>query len=116
MPRKSVKTLAESLAESLAVNSDNISNVPVSTPTPIPVPVPVPVPVPESNTKKRAPVKRTNKKIDTLSSPVVTSSSTDETMLPIKINDSVNTFNIHIKHISDDGNNVENTFSTEYKY
>ena len=114
MPRKSVKTLAESLAESLAVNSDNISNVPVSTPTPIPVPVPVPVP--ESNTKKRAPVKRTNKKIDTLSSPVVTSSSTDETMLPIKINDSVNTFNIHIKHISDDGNNVENTFSTTYTH
>jgi hypothetical protein len=30
------------------------------------------------------------------------------------VSDSVNTFNIHIKHVSDDGSNIENTFSTTY--
>ena len=82
---------------------------------------------PESNTKKRAPVKRANKKMDSVPVPVTiessnpsleNASSIQETTLstPIMISDSINTFNIHIKHVSDDGSNIQDAFSTTYTH
>jgi len=75
--------------------------------------------VPELNTTKRAYVKRASKKTDPapvsapVSAPVDTMQETNASP-PITISDSMNTFNIHIKHISDDGKNIEDTFSTTY--
>lgn len=92
MPRKSTKVVDAS-------TSDSTSEV-----------APASTPVIESNTKKRAPVKRTNKKTDALPT------TATATALPIQTGDNVNTFNIHIKHVSDDGNSIENTFSTSYSH
>lgn len=104
MPRKSTKV----------VDVNATASTSEVTPTPAATPAAASNPPAESNTKKRAPVKRTNKKVDALQNttpPVV-----NETASPIQIADSVNTFNINIKHVSDDGNNVENTFSTSYSH
>jgi hypothetical protein len=105
MPRKSTKDVVSNI--NVAPVADNTS----------------PLPVNELNTKKRAPVKRENKKMNTLSTPTMTSSSSssssstiEKNILPIQLNDSINTFNINIKHISDDGNDIENTFSTTYTH
>jgi len=89
-------------------------------------PAPVPVLSLKSDTKKRAPVKRANQKKDALSPPTIP--LVDETTplpqppppqpqpQPIQVTDNVNTFNIHINHVSDDGNIIENTFSTSYSH
>jgi hypothetical protein len=84
---------------------------------------------PESNTKKKAPVKRANKKTDSIPIPIPVTiessnpslenvSSVQDTTLstPTTISDSVNTFNIHIKHVSDDGSNIQDAFSTTYTH
>ena len=87
---------------------------------------------PEPDTKKRSPVKRVSKKInventndkdkdkdkDKESLPTSTTTTTNEiaSQPSIQVSDSVNTFNIHIKHVSDDGSNIENTFSTTYTH
>ena len=106
MPRKSTKVadVATDVAIAVGANSE-----------------------PESNTKKRAPVKRSNKKMDSLpvsaanvsiNASVEPVSTIQETTLstPITTSDSVNTFNIHIKHISDDGSNIQDAFSTTYTH
>lgn len=90
MPIKSTKVVDAS-------TSDSTSEVP-----------PASTHVLKSNTKKRAPVKRTNKKTDAL--------PTTATLPPMQTGENVNTFNIHIKHVSDDGNSIENTFSTSYSH
>ena len=84
--------------------------------------IPVPAPCLKADTKKRAPVKRTNQKKDALPPPP-TIPLVDETTpppqpqpQPIQVTDNVNTFNIHINHVSDDGNIIENTFSTSYSH
>jgi hypothetical protein len=105
MPRKSTKV----------VNTD------VSTPEV----ASAPAPAPEPDTKKKAPVKRVSKKInaantdDKDANTLPTTNETSQTAVQppsIKVNDNVNTFNIHIKHVSDDGSNIENTFSTTYTH
>jgi len=80
-----------------------------------------PAPCLKSDTKKRAPVKRVNQKKDALSPPTIP--LVDETTplpqpqpQPIQVTDNVNTFNIHINHVSEDGNSIENTFSTSYSH
>ena len=96
MPRKSTKVVDESVA----VANDGCSAT-------------------NTSNKKLPPVKRSNKKTDSLTTPTIasTASTGGETASPlIKTNDSVNTFNIHINHISEDGNNIENTFSTTYTH
>ena len=75
----------------------------------------------KSDTKKRAPVKRTNQKKDALPPPPpppFTIPLVNETTppQPIQVTDNVNTFNIHINHVSEDGNSIENTFSTSYSH
>jgi hypothetical protein len=110
MPRKSTKVVSQSVVSTFTSE----------------VPVPVTAAATESNTKKRAPVKRVSKKLDSLTIPAAsaaapTASNTSEapepaTQTPVEVNDSINTFNIHIKHISDDGSNIENTFSTTYTH
>lgn len=102
MPRKSTKVVADANANSEIVN----------------VTAPVPVDTPASEPKKRAPVKRANKKEDSSSqnAGIISVSITEENKPAIQISDSVNTFNIHIKHVSDDGKNIENTFSTTYTH
>ena len=84
--------------------------------------IPAPAPCLKSDTKKRAPVKRTNQKKDALPPPP-TIPLVDETTpppppqpQPIQVTDNVNTFNIHINHVSEDGNSIENTFSTSYSH
>ena len=106
MPRKSTKV----------INTD------VSTPEV--VHATTPAPAVEPDTKKRAPVKRVSKKInvantnDKDANTLPTTNATSETAAQpsIQVSDSVNTFNIHIKHVSDDGSNIENTFSTTYTH
>ena len=118
MPRKSTKV----------VNTD----VSTSEVAHVNAPVLVPTPASEPDTKKRAPVKRVSKKInvantndkdndkdnDNESLPTTKTNSTNENAAPpsIQVSDNVNTFNIHIKHVSDDGSNIENTFSTTYTH
>jgi hypothetical protein len=86
-------------------------------------PAPAPSPCLKSDTKKRAPVKRTNQKKDALPPPPPTIPLVNETTpppppqpQPIQVTDNVNTFNIHINHVSEDGNSIENTFSTSYSH
>lgn len=113
MPRNSSKVVNTSDVEVVNVNvsvaSDNIATSAM--------------PETNANEKKRAPVKRANKK--NVSTPIlnpiqgvsITPTTNDEKEPPsIQISDSVNTFNIHIKHVSDDGSNIENTFSTTYTH
>ena len=107
MPRKSTKV----------VNTDvSTSEVAPATAT---------APAPEPDTKKKAPVKRVSKKInvantnDKDASTLPTTNATSQTAVQppsIQVSDNVNTFNIHIKHVSDDGSNIENTFSTTYTH
>jgi len=109
MPRKSTKVVnssdVEVVNENVSVASDNA------------------VPEISANEKKRAPVKRANKKnastpiLNPIQSVSITPTTNDEKEPPsIQISDSINTFNIHIKHVSDDGSNIENTFSTTYTH
>ena len=96
MPRKSTKVVDESVA----VTDDSCAAI-------------------KTNNKKLAPIKRSNKKTNSLTTPTIASTSSieGETAPPlIKTNDGVNTFNIHINHISEDGSNIENTFSTTYTH
>jgi len=121
MPRKSTKVAPESQSQSVVSTSTDE--------------VPVTAAATESNTKKRAPVKRVSKKLGSLSIPATTAASAasaasavpptastssevpeNAIQTPVQVNDSINTFNIHIKHISDDGSNIENTFSTTYTH
>jgi hypothetical protein len=120
MPRKSTKVASEIPSESPSVVSTSTDEVPVT------------AAATESNTKKRAPVKRVSKKLGSLSIPATTAASAASAVpptastssevpenaiqTPVQVNDSINTFNIHIKHISDDGSNIENTFSTTYTH
>ena len=110
MPRKSTKI----------VNTDvSTSQVAPATAT-----APAPAPAPEPDTKKRAPVKRVSKKINVANTndkdantlPATTAISETASQPSIQVSDNVNTFNIHIKHVSDDGSNIENTFSTTYTH
>jgi len=82
--------------------------------------IPVPAPCLKADTKKRAPVKRTNQKKDALppppTIPLVDETTPPPQPQPIQVTDNVNTFNIHINHVSDDGNIIENTFSTSYSH
>lgn len=109
MPRKSAKVVNDVVA-------------PISTSQVDPDPAPAPAPCLKSDTKKRAPVKRTNQKKDALPPPPPTIPLVNETTpptpqpQPIQITDNVNTFNIHINHVSEDGNSIENTFSTSYSH
>jgi hypothetical protein len=105
MPRKSTKV----------VNTD-VSTSEIATAT---------APAPEPDTKKKAPVKRVSKKInvantnDKDANTLPTTNVTSQTAVQppsIQVSDNVNTFNIHIKHVSDDGSNIENTFSTTYTH
>jgi hypothetical protein len=106
MPRKSTKV----------VNTD-VSTSEVA-------PATANAPVVEPDTKKRAPVKRVSKKInvantnDKDANTLPTTNVTSQTAVQpsIQVGDNVNTFNIHIKHVSDDGSNIENTFSTTYTH
>ena len=109
MPRKSTKVVDDANASTTEVASASAS---------------APAPAPEPNTKKRGPVKRVNKKINIANTkekdkdvlPTTNDETAGQSQPPIQINDSVNTFNIHIKHVNDDGNSIENTFSTSYSH
>jgi hypothetical protein len=106
MPRKSTKIVDVSVSTSESSN------------------VPAPTPAPEPDAKKKSPVKRLNKKINVANTndkgagagagAGEGASSQNELQTSIQESDCVNTFNIQIKHISDDGSNIENTFSTSY--
>lgn len=108
MPRKNTKVV------------DHVD--PISTSQVDPPPAPAPAPCLKSDTKKRAPVKRTNQKKDALPPPPTiplvheTTPPPQPPSQPIQVTDNVNTFNIHINHVSDDGNIIENTFSTSYSH
>ena len=103
MPRKSTKVVNDVVAP---VSTSQVD------------PAPAPAPCLKSDTKKRAPVKRTNQKKDALPPPPPTIPLVNETTPPppIQVTDNVNTFNIHINHVSEDGNSIENTFSTSYSH
>lgn len=112
MPRKSTKIVDVSVSTSESFN----------------VPAPAPAPAPEPDTKKKPPVKRVNKKINVANTndkgagadavgaagAGEGASSQNAVQTPIQESECVNTFNIQIKHVSDDGSNIENTFSTSY--
>ena len=104
--------------------STKVVDANVSTPEVVHATAPAVEPAVEPDTKKRAPAKRVSKKInvantnDKDANTLPTTNATIQTAVQpsIQVSDSVNTFNIHIKHVSDDGSNIENTFSTTYTH
>jgi hypothetical protein len=119
MPRKSTKVVNADVSTSEIAPASAPANSTISYPDPDPNP----------DTKKKAPVKRVSKKINVANTsdndknkekdnlPTTTANNQTATQpSSIQVSDSVNTFNIHIKHVSDDGSNIENTFSTTYTH
>ena len=117
MPRKSTKIVNTDASSSEIAPASAPANSTISYPDPNP------------DTKKKAPVKRVSKKINVANTsdkdknkekdnlPTTTANNQTATQpSSIQVSDSVNTFNIHIKHVSDDGSNIENTFSTTYTH